>query len=171
MRGLLELFLELCLFRKGPQDLPASWTLLKLTLSANALVGVLGLLTITGLASALVQTAAGLGLLSGVVYAGLWFYNYPNRFLQTLTALAGADALLGVFALPVLFWTQQMAATGGDASLPVLLFWGLLGWSVAVTVHILHHALATSRGLALAYTLGYLILSWTVLGWLAPARS
>ncbi len=171
MRALFDLFFDLCLFRKGPQDLPTSWPLLKLTLSVNALVGIVGLLAITSLLSALVQTMVGLGLLSGVVYGALWVSSYPNRFVQTLTALVGADALLGAFALPVMFWTQQAAATGADASLPVLLFWGLLSWSVAVTVNILHHALSTSRGLALAYTLCYLILSWTVLGWLAPARS
>ncbi|MBS1248363.1 MAG: hypothetical protein H6R48_1152 [Proteobacteria bacterium] len=39
MRALFELFLDICLFRKGPQDLPAGMALLKLCLLGYGLSG------------------------------------------------------------------------------------------------------------------------------------
>ena len=63
---------------------------------------------------------------------------------------------------------EQEALRSRLPELPWLLYLGLLVWSIAVIAHIVHHALSISRGKGLLYTLGYLLISWTVSGWLQP---
>ena len=46
--------------------------------------------------------------------------------------------------------------------LPGLVFLAWLVWSLAVVAHVLRHALSTSMGFALLYTLGYLMISITL---------
>ncbi len=56
MRDLLNLFLDICLFRKGPQDTPASKGLLRMCVSAYALSGFLVLLLNTPAETAILLT-------------------------------------------------------------------------------------------------------------------
>jgi len=72
----------------------------------------------------------------------LYFTKYSARIIQTLTALAGTNSLLGILIIPVLFWLEQIGLNEGDTSLPVLLLLGLIVWNLAVSAHILRHALA-----------------------------
>ncbi len=64
MRALFELFLDLCLFRKGPQDLPAGMALLKLCLLGYALSGFVVLLLSTPAPVAILQILLDLVLSS-----------------------------------------------------------------------------------------------------------
>lgn len=160
MRALFDLFLDICLFRKGPQDLPASPTLLGLCLTTYGLSGLLSLLGSMRPSTAVFQAAADIVVLAGFAYGILALMNYRARFVQTLTALAGTYTLLNLIALPLIFWLEQ--ATTGTANapaLPSLLLLGLMGWSIAVMAHVLQHALSTSRGMGVLYALGYLVIS------------
>jgi len=174
MYALFDTFLDICLLRKGPQDLPWSWNLLKITLIAYALASLL-LLQVDinmaqadlGLGMALWMTLVDLGLLIGLSYGVMNMLGYTARFTQTLTALAGTGALLTLLALPVMVWMErEIAANGGG--LPSLLFLGLLIWSFAVMTHIIHHALSVPRWIGLLYALGYLIASVVARGLMFP---
>lgn len=168
MRALLDLFLDICLLRKGPQHLPPSSILLKLALVAYGLSGLLLLLVSVALPTALLLTLLDLGLLAGLTYGVLYGFGYGMRFVRTLAALAGSGTLLQLIALPLSVWLNQEAARHELSGLPSLLWLALLGWSIAIMTHILHHALSVSRGVALWYALGYLAISWTLSGWLHP---
>jgi hypothetical protein len=159
MLALFNLFVDLCLLRRGPQDVPASPVLLKLSLLAYAGVGLLVLLVSTEPLTALVQTLLDVVLLTGLTYTILSFQKYGARFGQTLIALTGSGTLLGLVALPVVVWLEGEAAAGGDVELPSLLFLLLLGWSIAVMAHILRHALSTTHWMGLLYALAYLAVS------------
>jgi len=168
MHALFNLFLDICLFRKGPQDVPSSWTLLKLTLAAYGISSLMVLLVNVEPAIAFFQILVDLSLLGGMTYGVLNLLGYEMRFVQTLTALAGTGTLLGLIAWPLVIWMAQEAAVEGGMGLSSLLFLLLLGWSIAVMAHVLHHALSTSRPMGLLYTLGYLVVSIVVAGWLFP---
>lgn len=167
MRALLNLFLDICLFRKAPQDVPSSMALLKLCLLAYAGSGLLVLLISTPAPVALLQILLDLVLLSGLLYLGLSARRHPKRFEQTLSALAGSGTLMGLLALPLLFWLSGQGQ-GDGAALPSLLLLMLMVWSIAVMAHILRHAFEVPIWLGAALALAYTFLSWTLTGWIDP---
>lgn len=163
MLAIVHFFIELCVLRRKPQDLPASTALL----GAVLLVGLLGgaLLSVTAGASlpaGIGQTAVDLMLLLGALHVGLRLVDKPARFLQTATALVGADTLIGFLALvPV-----GLAGSDVDDSAQLLLsglsFMALVAWSVVITAHILRHAfeikLLQGAAIAVAYDLVSLVI-------------
>lgn len=159
MYALFDAFFEICLLRKGPQDLPASWPLLKLSLITYGLSSLLSLLSTVEPPLALFQAVLDAALLAGLTYGLLRVTGHRPRFLQTLTALAGTGTLLGLIAWPLTLWMQTEAAADTGTGLSFLLFFLLLLWSIAVIAHILRHALSTTLGMGLLYTLGYLMIS------------
>ena len=168
MRALFELFLDICLLRKGPQDVPASPVLLRLTLLSYGISDVLIPLLDVALPTALALTVLDISLLTGLTYGLLALRDSRPRFRQTLTALLGTGTLLQLLALPLLFLLQQEAV---DASAPawlVLLWLGLFIWSVVIMAHILRQALSTPLGVGVLYSLAYVFLYWTLSGWLQP---
>ena len=111
MAALFNLFLDLCLLRKGPQDVPASMLLLKLCLLAYGLIGLIVLLLSTPIPVALLQALLDIVLLSGLLYVGLTLYHHPERFEQTLTALAGSRSTKGSGLAGTARWTASRTAS------------------------------------------------------------
>ena len=161
MPVLLNLFLDICLFRKGPQDAPPSMALLKICLAAYGLTSLLA----TPALVALLQTLLDMALLSGLLYVALMLYRHPRRFEQTLSALTGAGALISLLALPLLFWITRQPP-GGDTELPALLLLALMAWSIAIMAHILRHAFNAPIWIGALYAVGYTLLSWQLTGWI-----
>jgi hypothetical protein len=157
MFRLLTIWLDICLLRAGPQDLPVSQVLLGLTLAGYLLVSTLLSLPGYPAITALQIAVADLGLL--IVFAASVLYLTGNmaRMNQTLSALAGSGTLLGLLALP-LVQSLYLAEEAEQVSMPVLMFWLLLmGWSLLVVAHIIRHALSVilpiAVGIAVLYTL------------------
>lgn len=152
MKILLRRFVDICLLRAGPQDLPASTFLLATTLAVYGIAGLFLSLVNTTLSEALLMVMVDILLLAAFAYVILWVRTLTARFVQALTALAGTGAMLEFAAWPALAW-QQLSATADGAGLmiPSLLLWAWLFWSIAVVGHILRHALSTT------YTAGTLL--------------
>lgn len=165
MRALFDLFLDICLFRKGPQHIPASQILLRAALIAYGASGLLVLLISLDAVSALLVMFADMVLLTGLTYGVLSLRGYSPRFSQTLTALLGTGTLVQLAALPVSLWVSKTLEQD-IAALPQLLYLALLVWSIAIMAYILQQALAVSRGIGILYTFGYIAISWTVSSWL-----
>jgi hypothetical protein len=163
MNQLLKTFMDICLLRAGPQDLPASRFLLALTLVMHAALGVVFALFTLPLPQGFVAAAIGTALLVGVVQALLLVHGKAERVQQTATALAGSEILLGLLALLPTAWFY--AVESNDARvLPSLLSLLAIVWSVVVTVHIFRAALQVSQGMALLFALGYTIMAYSVMG-------
>jgi hypothetical protein len=154
--ALVHFFIDLCLLRRNPQDLPASPALLGVVL-AVALAGGL-LLSITAGSSwfaGIAQTVLDLLLMLGVLHLVLKALNKQARYLQAATALVGADAVIGLVALLPVSLARPIAAgaePGGDVLLAGLLFMALVAWSVLVVGHILRNAfdLTLAQGVVIA---------------------
>lgn len=174
MLALFNLFWDICLLRKGPQNVPASLDLLRLSLVAYCGSGLLAVLLDmpqTSFGLALLLTAADVALLTALAYLGLYLLGRLGRFTQTLTALAGVGTLLQLIALPLGLWYQHALASDGAPELPAMLWLLLLAWSIVATGHILRHAFSVSFGLGVLYAIGYLAVSWTVTDWLLSLAS
>ena len=164
MKALVHYFIELCLLRKGPQDLPASTTLLQVLLLVYLGVGVLvGAATGQGLGVALLQTLVDLAFLLGLLYAGLRLVGRLPRLVQAASALVGSGALLSLLVLVPLGM-----ASGGDESemtgFAALLFLALLAWSILVTGHILRHTLDLPLVQGALIAVAYNLLAYSLLG-------
>ncbi len=165
VNAVIQRFWEIAIRRAGPQDLPASRTLLTAVLGMHWLIGIaLAGFSLPGdkaLASALIGTLLTVGL----VHIGLAIAGLGRRLLQTLTAMAGCEALLGLIALPITAWFHA----GTNQAVPELLFLGIIIWSIAVTAHIARHALNTTPLMAAVVAVLYFIFSLSIAGLIGPA--
>lgn len=111
----LRIFVDIVLWRRGPQDLPTSALLLALTVAVYVAVSVvqlamLGEDTATWIFFLLVDPL----LLLGWVWLVLRIFGRTERFLQTATAVFGASAVLGLIVyLPMQF---LLSVLGKDAA-------------------------------------------------------
>jgi hypothetical protein len=93
---LFQFFVDLCLLRRNPQDLPASTALFGVILVVALFAGLLLALTAgAGFGQAFAQSVLDLLLLLGVLHVALKATDKQARYVQTATALLGADALIG----------------------------------------------------------------------------
>lgn len=155
---LVRAFYEICLFRKRPQDLPASPVLFWMVLCLYAVI--------SGLLSYPSQTAPA-ALATGLIEALMlmlitWLFLYlrsvPERWLQTCTALAGTGVIFSAVALPLFYATvlvEVSAALESFISLQVII---LVVWNIAVMAYILRHALSSSYFMGVLGSLTYIAL-------------
>jgi len=162
--ALINFFVELCLLRRAPQDLPASQSLFGLLVVVNLILGLLAGLTVDGgFGRSLLQSVADVVLTLGVFYAGFKLIGREARFAQTATALLGSGAVLGVLGLLPLTMLSGGEESAGSA-IAGLLFLGLLIWNLVVMGHILRHALEMTLGQAMVIAVGFYLFAYTLLG-------
>ncbi len=161
----LRIFLDIVLWRRGPQDLPASPLLVWLTLVAYLAVSALQLLLLgeSGFAWFLFLAVDPL-LLTGSVWLLLRLYGRTERFQQTAAAVLGTGALLGLvlyLPLQMLLGALGLAPSSGVAQLVALV---LLVVFVLVTGRILQLATDSSLFTGIAVALTYFILINALVG-------
>lgn len=153
----LKLLLGICSLRASPQDLPATRAGLLAALLAYAAAGVLGVLDVVTLENAILAAAVDTLLLVAVTHLVLQWRRLENRFIQTLTALAGCGALLSLLA-----WGA--AGLVREVFEPEWVWAVFLVWYTLVFGHILRHALSITLAAGVAASLFYLIFSIGVTG-------
>ena len=168
---LVKTWLDLCLFRAVPQDLPAAGFFLGLSLGCYSLVSLLvaspslGVMDAAGLA--LVDT----GMLAVFVVMLLYLQSKTERINQTLSALAGSGSLMGLFALPLVLLVdpgqpaEQVPALLGGVWLSLLI------WNLFVMAHIMRHALSTSFAIGLGAAVLYALVSMQIVATLFPQQA
>lgn len=113
MLNLLQTFGEIALWRKGPQDLPASTALALLVLTAYVTIEFVGVrLFDLDLRAALVFIGVDVLMLSGWLWLVLTFFGRRQRFTQTITATLGVGTL--ILLLDILMRSVQLALGLGD---------------------------------------------------------
>jgi hypothetical protein len=89
MFELTKLLFEICLFKKGPQDLPFSNGLLRLLLVADVIVSSLMVSIHTGWLASLLQAIVSVLLIIGFSWLMLYITQKRERFNQTTSAFFG----------------------------------------------------------------------------------
>lgn len=152
LRALINPFIQICLLRQGPQDLPSSGILLAIALAAHTLMSVvlsnISLGALSALFSGILDTLL-LVVLTGTL---LYVQRRKARLVQTVTALAGTGAIITFLALPLSGWLHRADQAAHEGGFALLLLLILTGWSLAVAGHIFRHALSVPYfiGLVLA---------------------
>jgi hypothetical protein len=100
MISLLQVFIDIALWRKGPQDLPASRALLWLIASVYALISVVELLVLgKEFSSALVLVVIDMALTVLWLWGLLTLFSKSARLLQIATAVFGIETLLAIVVI------------------------------------------------------------------------
>ncbi len=161
---LFKIFIDILLFRSGPQELPASPFLLYMTMVLYFAVGVLVAWLSFPFWSAVSVSCMDTALLISLIWIALWIKKLDYRMLQTLTAALGTLGLITliVFPLDVLYAiTDNMSPESEDSgSLLSTLLFILMAWSLTVLGHILRNALEIRPALAVGLSLLYLTFSF-----------
>jgi hypothetical protein len=142
-------WLQQCLLRRAPQDDPFSRAALGGSLLAYALVDVMQARTASGWTVAL-----GMSLIDTLIvvlfsWLVLLIAKKPARVAQTLTALAGTGAVLGLFGIPLMLQASRAQESGEPGAALVAGWLVLLIWNITVQAHIFRHALSSRYGIGL----------------------
>jgi len=161
MLPLIRFFIDLCLLRAKPQDLPTSQALFGLVVAVNVVIGggaAAGALggPLQGFLGGVLDTA----ILALYLWLLLGFRNHRERFLQTATAALGVSAMVSAVSLP-LQWAlpadpEAITAVSEAAS---LLFLVLVVWLQVALGHVLRHALSVSLLLGVGLSFVYAFVS------------
>lgn len=164
MFELIKLLFDVCLFKKGPQDLPFSVGLLWVLVAADVSVSFLMLSIRTDWLNSALQAIVGVLLIIGFSWLILYVARKRERFNQTTIALLGSDAMISFFALPGM--ASMMIGTG--ALLAFLITIALMIWHWAVTGHIIRNALEQTWSFSLGMAFLYILASYQVMALLNP---
>ncbi|MEO8223998.1 MAG: hypothetical protein ABI661_04280, partial [Gammaproteobacteria bacterium] len=166
----LDVFLQIALRRRGPEDLPDSRFLV--LVAGLVYVAVQGFLAVPvyGTPLALGQSLAlDLVLLCGCLWGLLRLAGHAPRFRQTLTALFGTGAVLGLCMLPFTVWLDAAAAPGKPAVGPTIGLLAVVSWSLVVNGHIFSRALSAPFVAGLAIAVAYFFLNYLVFAQFGPS--
>lgn len=164
MFDIIKLVFDICLFKKGPQDLPYSKWLLQLFLVVYVSIRVLMLSIHFTWLNVLLQVIVEIVLVAGFIWMMLSVARKQGRFYQVVCAVLGTDALISFFALPGIATME----TGQGGLMVFLVMLVLIGWHWAVTGHIISNALEKPLSFSLGLAFLYLLGSYQVMALLFP---
>jgi len=169
MLRVLDVFLQIALRRRGPEDVPDSRFLLLLTGLVYVVTQGLLALPVYHSSLALVRSLVlDLLLLCGCLWGLMRFTGHALRYRQTLTAMFGTGALLGVCMLPFNYWLDLAADPGKPALGPTIGLLAVVSWSLAVNGHIFSRALSAPFAAGLAISIAYFFLNYLVFAQFGP---
>ncbi len=155
MKALLLLFADICRFKRGPEDIPYSPTLLTVLFFFNLFIEMLlglGFYSI-GLSAFLSLTS----ILTLFVFSWVWLYlfKFSDRFIQTATAFVGISFFTNIFFfVPVtLLWKSGILMDQSFALVNLI----LLAWILSIYAHIYRRSLQISFFLGIALSITYFI--------------
>jgi hypothetical protein len=155
----LKVFVDIVLWRRGPQDLPASTLLLGLAGAAYVLVSVVQLAWIDEPAAAwIVFVVVDPLLLTGGTWLVLRLFNRRARFLQTATAMLGTGALLGVALFLPVQWLMSALQVPPGSTVAGVAALGLVVAFALVSGRILQLATESNLFTGVALSLTYFLL-------------
>lgn len=157
-------YIDLCRLNAGPADMPSSDKLLKITLLAYFLVGVLIGRIDSGWDVSLLTSLTDTLFMVIVINVLLKFKGLQTRYKQTLTALSGAGIILNLIGFPLLLWLNQTDKLEQGTSVAMLFVIALMIWNLMVIAHIFRQALDIKAGTAAMLTVMYTVMSILVLG-------
>jgi hypothetical protein len=157
---LAQLYLDIALFRRGPEDVPGSSRVLGLTVGAYFILNfaLSVLLLPSGFAESLGQMVFAVAFMAAWYRGMLKLAGRPERFIQTASALFGYQTVLAPLSVGAL---KFMPANGQMPTLPGAFILGALAvWTLAVNGRVLRAA----TGWPLFVCIGTFVLQTIVAG-------
>lgn len=169
MLRILDVFFQIALRRRGPEDLPDSRFLLLLSGCAYVLAQAFLGAPVYGASLTLARSLVlDLLLLCGCLWGLLRLSGHSTRFRQTLTAVLGTGALVSLCMLPFNYWFNMPAEPGKVALGPGIGLLALISWSLIVNGHIFARALSRPFVAGLAISIFYFFVNSLMLAQIGP---
>ncbi len=162
MSFLLQLFKDICLFKKGPEDTPSSINLLIFLFITNLFSEIILGLSVYSLSFIMSAILSIISVVVLVLYTVFWLYVFKlkSRILQTITAFLGISLFMNVcFLLPILTLWKLNIISETTFGFSTIIF---LMWSLSIYVHIYKNALSISLIQSIALTITSFILINTI---------
>jgi hypothetical protein len=163
MLDLIRAFIDIALWRRGPQHLPYSVLLFLVTLVVYCMVSVALTGALKHLSTApntaitaqgmLLSTAIGVGVTLAWVFLMLAVARRAPRFFQTSTAVFGASIVI----TPLLVLAPALLMRAGVPIIAWSLFLLMLSWYVIAIAHIVRNALDVPLIGAVLLTCGFIV--------------
>ena len=168
---LIREFVEICLFQKRPQDLPASGELCLLVASVYLASSWVLMLSAESVSKALIMSIADVVMLLLITILFLYLRSVPGRWLQTSTALAGTGTIFYMFlSIPFYLRVYFPGNISLQAFMELMILFMYL-WLIAVMSYILKNALSSTYLLAIPGAISYFVITGLVLKFLFPEVS
>ena len=162
--NIISQYIDLCLFKASPAELPASDSLLKLTLLVYFLTGVaLSYIDNSWIISIFTSLADMLFMMIAVALL-LKFRGFQTRYQQSLSALAGTGVCIGIVGTPIMIWFNRINEAEQATSLAMIFVLALMFWSLMVTAHIFRQTLEIKPSSASILTVAYTLMSILISG-------
>lgn len=168
---LVRLFWDICRFRRGPQDVPASDALLTMVLLGYALMSLLVLSFDYSPQDAITATLADVMFMLLSTAAILGVFGRQQRLRQTLSAYAGCGTLYNIAVVPLIWSLGSVGQVNSDGALPALLLQLLTVWALAVNTRILQRAIETTLINAFLLSLTLVVLNLQIVQMVLPTPS
>lgn len=143
--SLLRQFLDICLLRGRTQDLPTSTNLVLGTAVASVVIDFASLPEEARNPGHLLFVISQVALFGAAVWLLLRQRGFPERWIQTITALYAVNAAFSLVLMPFLPALAEMLKQGPGVApgWPAWLALALTAWFLAVMARVLHEALET----------------------------
>jgi hypothetical protein len=164
MLKLLQTFVDIALWRKGPQDLPASGFLAWLTLAAYVATSIVQVeLAHPRMSEAILVIAVDVVMLLGWLWVVLAFFGRRERFVQTAAAVLGAGTVMSLLdtAVQALALSMGPGNSTGNALGDVWNYVRFFGYAL-VFGRIFMHALERGMFTGIALTFGIIYSTFAV---------
>lgn len=148
------------LLNKGPQDLPYSLILMKLSLLVYFLSGLPGISISLSLPQSMLAMLLDVLVLMAFVYACLKAFNLQARFVQTIISLASVGTVFQLLPLPLLYQLQDLQEGEPIAPGVSIFLLILVSWNLAVIAHIFRASFNIRLLAAMALTICYIVISY-----------
>jgi len=163
MYSLLTLFFDICLFKKGPQDVPVSKWLLFLLIPIYAGISFLILILTSDVINAILQIIVEITFVLVSAKVVLFVANKSDRYQQTANALIATDSIISFAAIPVMATLINQGSANSYTAITLLMLWH---W--AVSGHIFSQALEKHFSIGLGIALLYILLAYQLMALLFP---
>ena len=158
MNGMLMNLAQILRLRGGPQNLPASWPLMVVLLSAYLVQNL-----ITGqqlddqnaAAKSLLAICLQIAVLTGLL---IW-RKHPERFAQTLSALASVGIFFNAFTWALLSLSDPTL----NQPVLALIWFGIFIWSLFVDAHIYRNSLSVPFAIGMLVSVLILAASYVLI--------
>ncbi len=164
-------FVEICFLKRAPQDLPDSSILLAIMLVAHTVTSILLNTVVLDGWGALLAGITDTLLVSILTGTILYLHSFTARIVQTLSAMTGTGAIISLVAIPLFAWHAGAQQSGSANPFAALMVFGIVAWSLAVSGHILRHALSVPYVLGILVAVAFYGISYTVFSSLFWAAS
>lgn len=170
MLAYVQAFFNIAILRSGPEDLPDSPFLLGLTLAVYLGIGIP--LTLINFGPSVMLARVVVADLA-TLFIGMWVLlslaGFRSRYMRTVTAMLGTDALLSALSIPFSLLRQSVPDAEPGMAMPIVVAFAMSFWVVAINGHIFSRALSRPFVIGLLIAIAYFFLHMTVLFELAPS--